>query len=198
MTSETHRFGADARAPLDVMLRPLTIADKPAIRRWMADPGLIRFTVLVPGPEYGPVTPYAPLAADRYLETLVMDPGRRSYAIVCDGEHVGNVGLKEYDPMQETAECFIEIGSSSHRGGGVGRRAMQALLDIAFFDMTIQVVRLGVFEFNLPAIRLYHRLGFHDDGRYGWHWAEGRYWEVHAMAIEPDAWRVARAALPRG
>lgn len=195
MTSQTRLDETTPRVPRAVVLRMLTTSDRAAIRRWMADPALIRFTVLVPGPEYGPVTPYAPAAADRYLETLVMDPGRRSFAICVDGRHVGNVGLKEYDPLRATAECFIEIGERDARGGGVGTAAMSALLDVAFDQMELVSVRLGVFEFNLPAIRLYRRLGFVDDGRYGWHWADGRYWEVHAMIVTPEQWRGARSAV---
>ena len=170
----------------EVTLRRLTLDDRETIRRWMADPNLIRFTVLVPGPEYGPVLPYNVDAADRYLDTLVADPMRRSFAVLLDGDHVGNVGLKEYDPARTTTECFIEIGERSHRGAGVGSCAMHLLLDFAFFELGLREVRLGVFEFNAPALRLYRRLGFVDAGRYGWHWAEGRYWEVLAMTVSSE------------
>jgi RimJ/RimL family protein N-acetyltransferase len=183
----------------EVTLRRLQIGDREAIRRWMADPSLIRFTVLVPGPEYGPVLPYPHDAADRYLETLVADPTRRSFAVELDGHHVGNIGLKEYDPSRPSTECFIEIGERGLRGAGVGHCAMHLLLDLAFHQLRLEEVRLGVFEFNHPALRLYRRLGFADAGRYGWHWAEGRYWEVLAMTMRADRWAALRdASAPRG
>jgi RimJ/RimL family protein N-acetyltransferase len=180
-----------ARRPADlehVALRPLRAIDRPAIRRWMRDPEVIRYTVLVPGPEYAPVRPYPPAAADRYLRTLIGDPARRSYAVVLDDRHVGNVGLKEIDAVRATAECFIEIGETDVRRSGVGTRAMELLCERAFGAMQLTKLRLGVFEFNERALRLYQRLGFSLDGLYGWHFAQGRFWRVHEMSLDRDDW----------
>jgi RimJ/RimL family protein N-acetyltransferase len=164
------------------------MSDAGRIRKWMADLAVIKFTVVVPGPEYGPLSPYSPEEADQYLETLVRDPARRSYAIELEGAHVGNVGLKDYEPGKPEAECFIELGEKSARGKGVGGRAMRMLLEVAFDTLHLDVVRLGVFEFNVPAIRLYRALGFVDDGRYGWHYADGRFWDVNAMTLSRTRW----------
>jgi RimJ/RimL family protein N-acetyltransferase len=176
----------------EVSLRPLRLADRDRVRAWMADPAVIEFTVQVPGPEYGPVVPYSDDEADRYLDMLVRDPDRRSYAIELDGVHVGNVGLKNHDWRVRTAECFIEVGDVSSRRRGVGARAMTALLDVAFGECRLKRIRLGVFEFNAPAIALYRKLGFVDDGRHGSHHARGRIWAVNAMVIDEGRWRARR------
>lgn len=154
----------------------------------MADPAVIRFTVVVPGPEYGPLLPYSAEEADQYLETLVRDPSRKSFAIELNGVHVGNVGLKDWRAGATEAECFIEVGEKAARGRGVGRQAMAQLLEHAFGDLDLERIRLGVFEFNRPAIKLYRALGFVDDGRYGWHFAEGRFWDVNAMVLDRARW----------
>jgi RimJ/RimL family protein N-acetyltransferase len=161
----------------------------------MADLRVIAFTVVVPGPEYGPVEPYDTASADRYLELLLREPDRRSFAILKDGVHVGNVGLKHIDLKHGTSECFVEIGEVSARRHGVAQAAMARLLDIAFDELRLQSVRLGVFEFNAPAIGLYRKLGFVDDGRLGDHWADGRLWAVNAMRIDMLAWYRARGRL---
>jgi RimJ/RimL family protein N-acetyltransferase len=163
----------------------------------MADPAVITFTVQVPGPEYGPVVPYSDDEADRYLDMLVRDPDRRCYAIELDGAHVGNVGLKSLDWRIRSAECFIEIGAVDVRRRGVGAAAMTILLDIAFDEVRLKRVRLGVFEFNEAAIALYRKLGFVDDGRHGSHWVRGRTWAVNAMALDADTWRARRGAPPK-
>lgn len=180
---EGHRVASDR-----VRLRPLDERDRLAVRRWMADPDVIRFTVLVPGPEYSPVRPYAPAAADRYLKTLMGEHTRRSFAILLDERHVGNVGLKELDLARGTAECFIEIGEADVRGLGVGRRAMELLLGHAFEELGLDEITLGVFEFNQPARALYRRLGFTYIGTYGWHWAGGRFWHVEELALTRADW----------
>jgi RimJ/RimL family protein N-acetyltransferase len=171
------------------------MSDRLAIRRWMQDFAVIGFTVVVPGPDYGPVEPYDAAAADHYLEVLVRDPQRRSFAIVWRGEHVGNVGLKHIDLRQETAECFIEVGEVSARRHGVGAAAMGALLDVAFDELRLKVVRLGVFEFNTPALRLYSKLGFELEDDRGDHWLNGRKTRVLGMRIDPVLWMRHR---PRG
>jgi RimJ/RimL family protein N-acetyltransferase len=176
------------RRPPNVSLRPLRLTDASRVRRWMADPAVIKFTVVVPGPEYGPLLPYTAEEADVYLETLVRDPSRRSFAVELDGQHVGNVGLKDYAPDKSEAECFIELGERTARGKGVGSRAMTMLLEHAFDTLRLAQIRLGVFEFNRPAIQLYRALGFVDDGRYGWHFADGRFWDVNAMMLSRDVW----------
>ena len=174
---------AGARKHGPVTLRPLTMGDAPRVRRWMADIELIRFTVVVPGPEHGALLPYSVAEADHYLSTLVCDPTRRSFAIEVDGVHVGNVGIKEWRAGNIDAECFIEIGEVAARGAGVGHKAMRLMLESAFGELGLEIVRLGVFAFNAPAIALYRKLGFVDDGRYGMHWADGRWHEINSMAL---------------
>jgi RimJ/RimL family protein N-acetyltransferase len=171
-----------------VRLRRLSAADRSAVRRWMADPAVIRFTVLVPGPEYGPVQPYTAAAADRYLRTLTDDPRRRSFAVLAGERHVGNVGLRELDVSHGTAECFIELGEHEARGAGIGTKAMRLLLEDTFLSLGLREVTLGVFEFNAPARRLYERLGFHYDDTYASHWAEGRFWQVLEMRLTREEW----------
>lgn len=163
----------------------------------MADPRVILFTVVVPAPDYGPVEPYDAASADRYLELLIRDPERRSYAILKDGVHVGNVGLKQIDLRRGTSECFIEIGEVAVRRQGVAAAAMAHLLDVAFDELRLQTVRLGVFEFNDAAIALYRKIGFVDDGRLGDHWYDGRIWAIEAMRIDALGWYQTRASIPR-
>jgi len=173
-------------APDRVALRPLRPDDAPQIRRWMVDLNMLRNTVLVPGPEFAPVRAYTAAESDRYLEQMMTDSDRCSFAIEVAGQHVGNTGLKAVDRTNAMAECFIEIGEPSARGHGVGRRAMELLLEYAFFTVQLRLIFLGVFEFNEPAIRLYRGLGFKDGPQYGWHYVEGEYFEVLGMLLTRD------------
>lgn len=173
------------------------MSDAAAVRRWMADPAVINFTVVVPGPEYGPVEPYDAASADQYLEVLVKDPERRSFAIIVDGMHIGNVGLKSIDMRARTSECFIEIGEATQRRRGAGAAAMAQLLDLAFDQLGLREVRLGVFEFNDAAIALYRRIGFVDDGLLGTHYLRGRYHAINAMRIDAAMWSAHKNAMMR-
>jgi RimJ/RimL family protein N-acetyltransferase len=185
---------AQPRKNASVHLRPLAFTDRARIQQWMADPDVVRFTVLVPSPDCAPAIPYGREAANRYLDTLIRDRTRRAWAVVADGVHVGNVGLKSLSLGADTAECFIEIGEPAARGRGIARRAMNLLLEDAFDTLFLDDVTLGVFEFNEVALGLYRRLGFERAGHYGWHWADDRYWEVWKMRITRDRF-VLEAAL---
>jgi RimJ/RimL family protein N-acetyltransferase len=54
---------------------------------------------------------------------------------------------------------------SDWRRRGVGEALIQALLDWARANPLIEKVSLVVFSTNDPAIRLYHRMGFIEEGR---------------------------------
>ena len=164
----------------------------------MANEDVVRFTVLVPGPECALSVPYDADAADRYLYALVKDPARRSFAIELDGVHVGNLGLKDTDLETRTAECFIELGDARARGRGVALRAMTQLLDHAHFQLELVEVSLGVIEFNTSAIALYERLAFERTGHYADHWAHGRYWDVLGMQMTIERWAEVRDDVRRG
>jgi RimJ/RimL family protein N-acetyltransferase len=172
----------------EVSLRPLHHGDAVRVRQWMRDPEVIHNTVVVPEADYGDVEPYDTAMADDYLRSLVEDPDRRSFAILWWGEHVGNVGLKAYVPGTPSCECFVELGESRARSRGVATRAMELILALAFNQLQLQEVRLGVFAFNERAIRLYQRLGFVHTHVLGLHYVNGRAHEVLGMALQAVAW----------
>jgi RimJ/RimL family protein N-acetyltransferase len=63
------------------------------------------------------------------------------------------------------------------------------LLDYAFSQIALSIVRLEVLEFNAPAIKVYKRLGFKSHGETGWHCDEfGQYWRVIGMHIHDHQW----------
>jgi RimJ/RimL family protein N-acetyltransferase len=166
-----------------VTLRPLTAEDGPRVSAWMRDPGLTRFTVLVPSPHHVFLGECDGDPAAPYLDQMLHDPGRVSFAILLDGEHVGNVGFKEYNPHLAEAECFVEVGDPALRGQGIGTQAMRLLLRHGFKVLGLREVRLAVFEFNHAAIRLYERLGFTRTAPVAWHWAEGTWHQVLGMTL---------------
>jgi RimJ/RimL family protein N-acetyltransferase len=58
----------------------------------------------------------------------------------------------------------IGIGDSALRGKGIGSDAMRLLLNFAFGELNLRRVQLTVFAYNVPAMRLYKKLGFQREG----------------------------------
>lgn len=177
--------------PKAVKLRHFIPSDRAAIRRWMKDPSVVDFTVVVPGPECTD-DDSAYVDADHYFRGLMFDRKRRAFAIIFNGLHVGNAGLRELDIDHGDSECFIEIGEAFARGQGVGKEAMRQVLDYGFEDLGLERIRLGVFEFNTKARALYRQLGFVQTKPCGLHWSRGRYWDVIGMEMSAAQWRSRR------
>jgi RimJ/RimL family protein N-acetyltransferase len=172
-----------------LLLRPLNDSDLVNVCRWMSSSYILQHSFVVPSAKSLPDDFATPGYAARYFDLLLSDHRRASFAITVDGRHVGNIGLKEICTTNLTAECFIEIGERSYRGRGLGMQAMQQLLDKAFDDFGLLEVNLEVLEFNFPAIKVYHRLGFVFSGQAGWHYDEfGQYWRVLGMTIKRQTW----------
>lgn len=181
---------------MKVLLRALTLEDGERIFTWLTDPYLVQLTFVVSGPGGTPLIPFTPFSAKRYLDILVYDKYRRSFALEVNDKHVGNVGLKQYDPQQGTSECFIEIGESSYRGRGIGTAAMCMLLDYGFKKLNLREIRLEVLEFNHAAIRVYDRIGFSQTGVTGWHFdCRNQYWRVLGMSITSKHWKTVRGHI---
>ena len=67
---------------------------------------------------------------------------------------------------------------------------LQALLHVAFDELDLERVDLGVFEFNLPALRCYERVGFVRDAiRPDRVRVAGESWTLVDMRLRRKDWR---------
>ncbi len=82
-----------------------------------------------------------------------------------DGAVVGVAGLHEYPSprMRHKGHLGIMV-SPDHQGKGVGRKLMEALLELADNWLMLDRVELEVFANHTPAIRLYESMGFVSEG----------------------------------
>ncbi len=173
----------------NVSLRPLAISDHFLIKRWLTDPYIASLTFVVPGPEYREIAKMSDQILDTYIESLIYDLNRTSFAILVNGKHVGNVGLKNCNLSEKYAECFIEVGESGFRGLGVGSAALTMVHEYAFSQLGLEQIRLEVLEHNDPALHVYEKLGYQHTQRTGWHFTEdGHYKQVLGMVLTRRDW----------
>jgi RimJ/RimL family protein N-acetyltransferase len=76
---------------------------------------------------------------------------------------IGTVGLSRIDPDNGEAEYGILMGDHQYRGNGKAYEASRLILDRAFRTLALRRVVLNCFSDNLPACKLYERLGFVKD-----------------------------------
>ena len=107
-----------------------------------------------------------------YFARLLADHSQKPYAILYEGEHVGNCGFKHLDAVTRSGELWIYIGSSEMRGRGIGYSALCLLLCEGVQKLGLEKIQVHVAENNQSARKLYLRASFVEAGEAGEEWQE--------------------------
>lgn len=104
------------------------------------------------------------------------------------GRRLGVLSLLDWNRVARHAELGVTLLRAEDRGAGFGSEACRLALRHAFGDMGLQRVHLNVYEDN-PALRLYLRLGFREEGRLRRHtYKRGAYRDVLVMGLLREEW----------
>jgi RimJ/RimL family protein N-acetyltransferase len=128
--------------------------------------------------------------AEAFLERARTDESRRWFAVTVGGRIVGETGLLRIFPEWRTTDVSIIIGDPDARGKGYGTQAVEMMLDLAFGEMGMHRVAIGVVGFNEAALRFWRGLGFREEGiqRDGY-LVDGEFFDFVMMCILEDEWR---------
>lgn len=146
-----------------VRLEPITIEHMSKTFAWISNADL-RATFLL----RGEITWAGHV---NYFNNVLADTSQRLYAILYEGEHVGNCGFKHLDLDAANAELWIYLGSPEMRGKGVGGEATRLLLREGVERFGLKRIQVHVAESNKRARQLYLSVGFVDAGEGGAEWA---------------------------
>jgi RimJ/RimL family protein N-acetyltransferase len=106
---------------------------------------------------------------------------------ICDlrnDQHIGNVKIDRFDWIARTCEFGILLGSSEHRGKGIGTEVTRLVLNYAFHTLNLQKVLLAIYGNNPAAIRAYEKSGFVLEGTLRKQvFSGGEYVDKHFMGI---------------
>ncbi len=133
-------------------LRPLTIEDASLTFKWRTSPHVDEM-----------MTGEAPRSFERHLEWVssILTSSDHYYWILGWGDReVGLIGLMGFSEDRTKCEFGIYIGDPNLLGCGIGRLAMEELLEVADAHLGIAELRCKVLAVNVRAIRLYQSLGF--------------------------------------
>ena len=106
------------------------------------------------------------------------------------GQAIGHISLGRIDRKNKSARVGkVLIGDKNQRGNGIGQLMLKEILKIAFEDLHIHRVSLGVFDFNVSAITCYEKAGFvkeclHRDTSK----IDNEYWSLWEMSILENEW----------
>ncbi|EGK14681.1 spermidine N1-acetyltransferase [Desmospora sp. 8437] len=96
---------------------------------------------------------------------------------------IGTIAVYGINWHHRYAHVGISLDPKVHNQG-CGTDAMRILLRFIFEEMNLNKVKLEVFEFNPPAIRVYEKCGFRREGRLREEiFRYGRYHDVLVMGL---------------
>lgn len=122
----------------------------------------------------------------RWFEQMQIQGIRQEFMIVEreTGRSIGTVGLNHIDPNHRRAEFGILMGDEEARGKGLAFEASRLLLDYAFNKLGLYRLYLHVFPDNEPALHLYRKIGFVQEGLLRQHvFKNGQHRDVGVMAL---------------
>jgi UDP-4-amino-4,6-dideoxy-N-acetyl-beta-L-altrosamine N-acetyltransferase len=176
---------------MNYVLRELAREDLAVINEWRNDADLIG--------KLGAVFRFVNAEVDgKWFDSYMNARAHNIRLAICEresGHIVGAIYLLDIDWVSRSGELSIWIGNPAHRNKGAGRDAMAALLRHAFQDMNLHRVWLRVLSGNDPAIALYTKMGFVEEGR----WREavfksGRYQDFLQMSCLDREFRLLHEA----
>lgn len=138
----------------DLVIRPISVQDAPALRRIARQPGVIETTMALPS-----------LRLEQRVKS-VSELGENDHYLVAErAEQVLGVGGLTVGTgrLRHSGALFVYV-ASEQQWQGIGTQLMQALLDLADQWLLLRRVELTVLTENEGARRLYERLGFVVEG----------------------------------
>ncbi|MFS0777067.1 GNAT family protein [Neobacillus sp. 3P2-tot-E-2] len=106
------------------------------------------------------------------------------------GETIGHISLGKIDRKNKSARIGkVLVGDRNARGKGIGQQMIKEILKIAFDELHLHRVSLGVFDFNVSAIACYEKAGFIKEGLLRDSRKNGdEYWSLWEMSILENEW----------
>jgi RimJ/RimL family protein N-acetyltransferase len=145
-----------------VVLRPHTAETLPALKRWYADPELVRLARHRNEPLSGEEVER--LVHDRFTTAQVL-----AFALFERAEAgeqlIGSCTLANLDVENNSATFHLMIGEPAARGRGLGSEATKLVVQFAFRALGLHRIGLTLFAFNEAARRCYLKAGFTEEGR---------------------------------
>lgn len=141
---------------LTVSIRPFEKTDIPKKVEWINNPENNQFL------HYD--IPLEIAKTEQWFESVKGRTDRFDATIIADGVPCGTIGLLGIDHKNAKAEYYIAMGEVKLKGKGVSTQASRLILRYAFQELGLNKVYLYTETENIPAQRLFEKVGFVKEG----------------------------------
>ncbi|MED2647107.1 GNAT family protein, partial [Bacillus thuringiensis] len=104
---------------------------------------------------------------EQQLEKYIESANTLAFKVVDEetSDVIGHISLGQIDNINKSARIGkVLVGNTKMRGRSIGKHMMKAVLHIAFDELKLHRVTLGVYDFNISAISCYEKIGFVKEG----------------------------------
>ncbi len=166
-----------------IILRPVEKTDLERLVTWRNYPSISKY--------FFNVFPLSMAGQTNWFEDLLGRVDKRLFIIdTTEKVPIGTVGLDNIDFKNQRAEFGSLLIQPSHQGKGFALDATMTLLRFAFDDLNLNRIYLQVFNWNKPAIKLYLRCGFQEEGLLRQSvYKDGRFQDILLMAVLRDEFK---------
>ncbi|HXH31809.1 MAG TPA: GNAT family protein [Bacteriovoracaceae bacterium] len=147
---------------MNIKLMSFEENDIPNLIRWVPGPGASDLWASRTYPY-----PLSELMVSTHLQKADRRPVElRVYKVVVEGsaEPVGHVELDHFDHQVQSVRISRLFISPEYRKCGVAQQAVEQLLKKCFIELNLNRIEVYALESNYPALRLYEKLGFRQEG----------------------------------
>ncbi len=129
---------------------------------------------------------------DQQLEQYIESTNTLAFKVIDEEtkEVIGHISLGQIDNINKSARIGkVLVGDTKMRGRSIGKHMMKAVLHIAFDELKLHRVTLGVYDFNTSAISCYEKIGFVKEGLLRESKKVGEtYWNLWEMSMLEYEW----------
>ncbi|QEL68777.1 MULTISPECIES: GNAT family protein [unclassified Bacillus cereus group] len=127
------------------------------------------------------------------LEKYIESANTLAFKVVDEetSDVIGHISLGQIDNINKSARIGkVLVGNTKMRGRSIGKHMMKAVLHIAFDELKLHRVTLGVYDFNTSAISCYEKIGFVKEGLLRESKRVGEtYWNLWEMSMLEYEWK---------
>ena len=134
--------------------------------------------------------PINDLQQEKWFERMSNDPTKMYFAIENKKDKfIGILRSDEYDRTNRSIRIGVDI-DKSERNQGYGTESMKAFMDYLFSHLNIHMIWLFVAEPNIPAKKLYEKVGFKKKGVHRQAlFRDGKWISYELMSILENEWK---------
>ncbi|HDX9695062.1 GNAT family protein [Bacillus thuringiensis] len=130
---------------------------------------------------------------EQQLEKYLESANTLAFKVVDEetSDVIGHISLGQIDNINNSARIGkVLVGNTKMRGRSIGKNMMKAVLHIAFDELKLHRVTLGVYDFNISAISCYEKIGFVKEGLLRESKRVGEtYWNLWEMSMLEYEWK---------